>query len=87
MNTAPHFFFDAVMSPAQRWDAICKLVEEARRCTVVSAQAQTEAAEFIASEAHGAACDQLLMLILSPEAGRMLAEVKEFLDFSYGGQP
>ena len=86
MNSAPHQFDKDAMSPSQRWDAICKLIEVARLEEIRCAEAQTEAAECIASTAHEAACEQLIELLLSPDAGHMLADAKEFLDFTYGGQ-
>ncbi len=87
MNSAPHQFDTEAMSPSQRWDAICKLIGVAQLEEVHCAEAQTEAAECIASTAHEAACDQLIELLLPPEAGRMLTDVTKFLDFTYGGRP
>lgn len=74
------------MSPAQRWTSLCQAVEAAQSASVQMARGQSEAAEFLAGEGHDVACDQILLLIMAPEARVMRDQVKEFLDCTYGGQ-
>lgn len=75
------------LSPAQRWDRIFQAVGEANIASHKSGRAQTEAGEYLAGEEYDSACDNLLMLILAPEAVPMLNEAREFLHFTYGGKP
>ena len=74
------------MSPAQRWDRICQAVGEAHIARSKNAQAQSEAAEYLAGEDYEAACDSILILLLAPEAIPMINEAREFLHYTYGGR-
>lgn len=74
------------LSPAQRWDRICQAVGEVHSARTKRAQAQTEAADYLAGEAHDIACDRLMMLVLAPEAVPMMDEVRGFLNVTYGGR-
>ena len=74
------------LSPAQRWDRICQAVGDVHLAATDRARAQSEAAEYLAGEAHDAACDTILHLIMAPEAKSMMNEVREFLHVTYGAR-
>ena len=74
------------MSHAQRWDRICQAVGEAHLAASQLAQSQSEAADYLAGEAHSAACDVILQLVMAPEGIPMMNDVREFLHVTYGGQ-
>ena len=89
MSSAPRLatlLVPQTISHAQRWDLICQAVGEACLADAQRAQSQTDAADYLAGEAHDAACDTILQLVMAPEAMPMMNDVREFLHVTYGGQ-